>query len=380
MCLLLAMGLGRAETVPIDVQSKYGITLDGIAHAIEKAKSHFAQFPNDVIILDFPPGKFDLTHAPSHPEIRSEMGHSVVAISLDGVKPGPSGRLVFHGAGSNKTTLLFARDMTEFEGRGVYHVTVSGFHLASAGERTTQGHVVSVSPGIVVLDIQDGFPTPAEIFNSEVDQGRFLRRFTDSKTDPQMIQDHNTQVAWVTARQISGQRWKFNLKGQDVAPYSPGNLIGVKSKVGGQAYYFSGGSDFTFNDILWTQESCGDFRGGFDDVKVLNCEVKRSPPINGQTPCLSSPSGGPQIGQPRDPPTTGNVVDNYTSEGTGDDSIAFFNASGTINNVTINDSFARGILLYHSPSVKITNAKVERCPILYGGKGGRNAKPSEGSP
>ncbi len=372
LLFLFAAVVCRAETVQVDVQSKYGITIEGINHAIQDAKTHFAQSPNDVVVLNIPAGNFDLTQEPGDSPVRSgKMGKEVTGIDLNGIKPGPSGRLVLKGAGQDKTTLLFARETTQFEGRGVYHVTVSGFHLDSVGMRTTQGHVVSVAPGVVVLDIEDGFPSFADIFNSASHQGRYLRRFTDSKTDPQLVQDDNTQVPWLTATLISGQRWQVNLKRTtETPPYKPGDLIAVKSKVGGQAYWFSGGSDFVFDDIKWTKESRGVFRGGFNNIKVLNSDVEREPPINGQVSCLSTSGGGPQIGQPHDPPTTGNVVDHYSAEGTGDDSVAFFNGSGTISNVKIADSFGRGILLANSPNVVITNADVQRCKILKTGSSG----------
>jgi parallel beta-helix repeat protein len=49
---------------------------------------------------------------------------------------------------------------------------------------------------------------------------------------------------------------------------------------------------------------------------------------------------------------------------TGDDSVAFFNASGTIRNCRITDSFGRGILLYKSPSAKLDNNILTRCVVL----------------
>jgi hypothetical protein len=99
-------------------------------------------------------------------------------------------------------------------------------------------------------------------------------------------------------------------------------------------------------------------------VKILNSAILRDPPVNGRVPCLASAAGGPQIGQPRDAPTTGDVVQNFTASGTGDDALAFFNASGTVSNVTIADSFARGILLVRSPGVALSGIHVQRAPVL----------------
>ena len=108
----------------------------------------------------------------------------------------------------------------------------------------------------------------------------------------------------------------------------------------------------------------GVFRGGMSDVKILNSSILRDPPVRGRVPCLASAAGGPQIGQPRDAPTSGDIVRNFTAAGTGDDALAFFNASGSVSNVTIADSFARGILLYRSPGVTLSNVHVQQAPVL----------------
>jgi hypothetical protein len=214
-----------------------------------------------------------------------------------------------------------------------------------------------------VLDLQEGFPTPDAIFNPHSDQGRFLRRYTNSRTDPQMISENNEQVPWVSASHVEGQRWEFELKKNEVANYSQGDLIGIKSKHGGQAYWFDGGSDLVFQSVKWTQKTRGVFRGGFDKIQFLNCVTDRSPAIHGQTPCLASPGGGPQIGQPDDPPTTGNLVKSCRFIASGDDAVAFFNASGEISDCYIRDAFARGILAANSPNAVLTDNTVLRCPV-----------------
>jgi hypothetical protein len=58
------------------------------------------------------------------------------------------------------------------------------------------------------------------------------------------------------------------------------------------------------------------------------------------------------------------VVENNRIDATGDDSIAFFNASGIIRNNYVADAFGRGILLHNSPNVTLENNEVLRCPIL----------------
>jgi len=193
--------------------------------------------------------------------------------------------------------------------------------------------------------------------------------FDDSRTDPQLIQTNNSQIAWADAVCLGGRRWRIALKKRHFQPpYSEGDLIGIKSKKGGQAYWFYCGADILFRDVKWTHKTRGVFRGGFNKVRFENCITERAPPINGQTPCLAAPGGGPQIGQPHDLRTDGHVVKSCRFGALGDDAVAFFNAAGEIRDCNISDAFARGILLYKSPDAILTNNTVLRCPVI------RNAK------
>ena len=118
-----------------------------------------------------------------------------------------------------------------------------------------------------------------------------------------------------------------------------------------------------FESVKWTQKTRGVFRGGCDKIHLLNCITDRSPPIHGQTPCLASPEGGPQIGQPNDPPITGNLVKNCRFIASGDDAVAFFNASGEISGCFSRDAFCRGILAANSPGAVLKDNSVVRCPV-----------------
>jgi hypothetical protein len=344
----------QAETVTWNVQTKYGISASGIRKAVRDAKEHFAKTPDDVVVLEFDAGSIYL----------EDKSSAKGTIDLSGIKPGPNGRLVLRGKGIDKTTLVFSDNKDAIWGRNVYRVTMSDLHMTRKDYTVSQGLVVESVAGKVVLDIQAGFPTPADIFNPESDQGRYLRRYTNSRTDPQMIQENNDQIPWVRARLVEGRRWEIELKNRKVvANYSKGDLIGIKSKHGGQACWFMGGSDIVFDSVKWTQKTRGVFRAGFDKIQFLNCITDRSPPIHGQTPCLASPEGGPQIGQPDDPPITGNLVKNCTFIASGDDAVAFFNASGEISGCFSSDAFCRGILAANSPDAVLTNNTVVRCPV-----------------
>ena len=343
-----------AETLHWNVQSKFGISVPGIRKAILEAKGHFAKAPDDRVILEFDEGSFQL----------EDESAAKGTIDLSGIKPGAKGRLVFQGKGIDKTTLVFADNKDAIWGRDVYRVTFADMHITRKKYTVSQGFVVSTSPGKVVLDIQEGFPTPADIFNPRSDQGRYLRRYTNSQTDPRIIQENNDQIPWVRASHLEGQRWEIELKNKKaVANYSKGDLVGIKSKHGGQAYWFMGGSDIVFDSVKWTQKTRGVFRGGCDKIHILNCITDRSPPIHGQTPCLASPEGGPQIGQPNDPPITGNLVKNCRFIASGDDAVAFFNASGEISGCFSSDAFCRGILAANSPGAVLTGNTIVRCPV-----------------
>jgi parallel beta-helix repeat protein len=356
-----AAQLAPAVPVVIDVQSAYGITQPGIARALVAARKEFVDHPDATVILKFAAGTYELEPGPGNTPI----------IEVSNLQPGAHGRLIFQGAGMDQTTLVFAPGVDWIFGRNVYRLTFADMHMAGKCIDVSQGHVVSVSPGKVVLDIEAGFPTPLEIFNPNPLRGRYLRRYTDSRTAPELIPDNNPQIFWTSTTHLSGSLWQFNLgRGYVHATldYKKGELVGIKSALargGGNTYWFRGGSDIAFDHVEWTGMSRGIFRGGIGKVRVSNCVIARTPPINGQALCLSVPAGGPQIGHPDDTPSLDNLVENNHFEATGDDSIAFSKATGVIRNNYIADSYARGILLYHSPNVVLQNNTVLRCPVLW---------------
>ena len=357
----LLYGPSFAATINWNLKTKYGsITQASIARAISDAKTYFVQHPDDTVVIEFDAGTNFLA-APTN----RDKG----ILELSGVKPGPGGRLVFRGAGMDKTTLVFDPAVDQIYGRNVYRISFIGLHMTRKDYCVSQGHVVEVAPGRIDIEIQSGFPTPQDIYqdipNSKTEQGRWLRRYTDSLTDPQLIVDDNRQIAWKSASLVSSNRWRIYLvRSNEVANYKPGDLIGIKSKHGGQTYQLFGGSDFVFEDVKWTQVSRGVIRGGLNKIRITRCVIERAPAINGQTPCLSTPDGGPQIGQPDDPPTSDDLVEDCQITATGDDAVAFFHASGTIRNCRISDSFACGILLDNSPSTKLDNNTLTRCAVL----------------
>lgn len=332
------------------------VTPESIRKAVDMAKKLFAKNPRQIIVIDIPRGTYDLSGAPGS------------AINVSDVKPGDGGWLIFRGVGPQNTTLKLSKTGVWVYGKSAHRVAFQGLRMVCAQQTVSQGHVVSVGKGKVVLDIQDGFATPGEIFCAGVDRN-WMRQYTNSRTNPLMIQDAvipvNKQVRWASATPLSERRWQLNLSNpRELPPYLRGALIGIKAKQTGNVCSFTGSSDIIFENIEWSGKSRGVFCKGTSRVTILNCKIKRGEPINGQTPCLSTPDGGPQIGQPNDEPTTGNRVENCDFEASGDDSIAFFNSSGTIRNNRVRDSFGRGILLFQSPGANLENNTVIRCPIM----------------
>ena len=357
-----AAQLAPAVPVVIDVQSAYGITQPGIARALVAARKEFVDHPDATVILKFAAGTYELEPGPGNTPI----------IEVSNLQPGPHGRLIFQGAGMDQTTLVFAPGVDWIFGRNVYRLTFADMHMAGKCIDVSQGHVVSVSPGKVVLDIEAGFPTPLEIFNPQP----FARTLSAAlhrqphragadyrQQSADFLDLHHPLIRLALAVQFGGRGYVHA-----TLDYKKGELVGIKSALargGGNTYWFRGGSDIAFDHVEWTGMSRGIFRGGIGKVRVSNCVIARTPPINGQALCLSVPAGGPQIGHPDDPPSLDNLVENNHFEATGDDSIAFSKATGVIRNNYIADSYARGILLYHSPNVVLQNNTVLRCPVLW---------------
>ena len=348
-----------ALTYTIDLsKERHGITQKGIAEAINKARAHFRGSPDDTVTIYFKEGHHVIHLTGSGIDLRR------------GIKPGSRGRLVFTGAGMDKTTLEFSGlDHTPIYGRNVYRTTFSHLHLTRGKQGVTQGRVHSVSRGAVVLEITQGFPSPADVFNKYWNQGRYLRRYVNS-ADPQIVTQSNGQIPWTSTSRLSGNLWTIHLKNGNFKPsYKVGDLIGVKSKCcvsgGGSAYWFCRGDDIVFDHVKWTRQSRGVLRCGINNIRFSNCAVKREPPVNGHQWCLATSGGGPQIGQPNDPKVRNVVAENHYSENTGDDGIAFFNVeNSTISNCFIRDSFARGILLYKSKGITLVGNTLVRSNVL----------------
>jgi hypothetical protein len=365
--IVAACGGGSATTLqpvqPVqpawsrDVIQDYGaVSATTLQKAVGDAATWLKANPDGIATVHVGAGRFDLS-APAA---------SANVVDLSAVKPGGTGRLVLLGQGPDKTTLVFNNDAVQFYGRSTRHVTVEGFHFTTNQLTVSQGRVVAVGSTTVQLEILPGFPTPLDIFDAALGFGRYLRRYTDDPSGPQLIETDNEQILWSAATAVSGRTYELSVTDpkRQLGFYQVGDLVCIKSKSSGQTYFFTDSSDLVFKNIRWTHMSRGVFRQGSHHISILDSSIERAPAIDGYTPCLSSAAGGPQFGQPSDPATSGNEVRGFVATATGDDAIAFFNSDGVVENARITDSFARGILLNNSPNVTLTNTKLTRNPLL----------------
>jgi len=365
-CFVLSFQSVNAKSFKWDIQELWEVNQNGIINAIAAAKDHFITFPQDTVIFRFPAGIF---------EIGGNGNHS---IDVSNIQPGIGGRLIFEGAGKDKTTFV-ATDRKEHSifGRNLYRITFKGIHFTRDYNTVTQGTVISVAAGEVILDLHEGFPTPDSLMaiGRQNSAGLYLRKYTDDIENPQIIVNNNTQQAWDTSGtyQIEERVWRIGLKNKNAtAPYEAGDIIGVKLKHGGQTYWFSGGDDIAFEDCKWTQKTRGVLRGGIGNIRFSNCSIERSPKVGGRTPCLASPGGGPQCGQPNDPYISNVIIEDCDFSASGDDNIGLFRVNhGIIRNCHSSDAFARGILLHECKNICLENNMLIRNPILWdaGGDG-----------
>jgi len=348
-------------TCRIDVRRTFGATAKHIQHAVNIAVDFLAQQPRERAELFFRRGTYTLDSKVDSP-----------VFTLKNIKPINNGRLIIAGAGMDKTIFKVVGWHDDvFRGTNVTKLTVKDLHLTRNTPGVTQGFVRKVLPGHVILEIPPGFPLPDSIHNGDLQPQRrtYLRKFTNTSS-PTLVMEDNPQIKWTTANRASSnnpQLWAFAVN--QTVNYGTGDLIGVKSKCCGvnipRSYSFKESRELLFERVRWSRQSRGVFRLGTQDVTIRDCQIVRDPPIGGLGWCLSTSGGGPQFGQPNDVGMHKVRVENFYSENTGDDSLAFFNvlSQAYLTNVTISDAFSRSIFLHKSPPVKFVNVVVKRNPV-----------------
>ncbi|MCL2916485.1 right-handed parallel beta-helix repeat-containing protein [Shewanella corallii] len=331
---------------------------------------------NSTATILLPAGRFDLD---SNTDQKG-------TLMFNGLETDSDGSLVLKGAGRGKTTLVF----TDFEQSAVYGkmikgLTLQGLHFTREHYSATQGEVVSTAPGEVVIKIHRGFPKPDFLWRYK-DLGHYLRRATNSTTDPLIILTDNDQVKYgyrdgapYPPEHVKGRQWKFYLANKKLdlegKGYSKGSYVAIKAKKSGFPYEFRGGERLTMDDIKWTHSTRGIIRGttladgtryAFNDITISNCLIARAKPRFDQTPILSASGGGIQLNQPDDLPANNILVKNCRLESTGDDNIALFNVNNVrLENLKSNNAFARSILVTSKArnlcgsNISVTNGVIE---------------------
>ena len=339
----------------IDVKRTFGVKTDQIQTALSVGMDYLRNNPREQVEIFFRKGTYQLDSGKEP------------ALWLKHVHPENNGRLIIAGAGKIRTiptktlTCYWLRvpgmSLTTLEfldwrgdmilGNNVSKITVRDLHLTRGSPGTTQGYVKQVTNHQVILEIPPGFPLPSTIHNGEY-EGRtrtYLRKYIND-TDPQLVMANNPQVSWTDTHQVTQANerlWAFKLRKLIKPNYQLGDLIGVKSKCCGFprscSYFFKYSREILFERVKWTRQSRGVFRLGTNDVTIKDCEISRDPPIDGRGWCLSSSGGGPQFGQPNDLFMHRVKVISFYAEGTGDDSLAFFNVkvSNKISHFTRTD-------------------------------------------
>lgn len=338
------------------------VTQQSIAQAIAEGTTYLRSHPGANFTIRLPAGRFDLARGSRATE---------ASIDLSRINACP-GRLTIDGAGMDKTTLVRQDDVIGMTGRNTHCVTISDLGFTQNRFETSQGTVVAADTRQVTLDIPTGFPTPGELMPAKSEIGRngkevvrrFLRKYRMTPSGPQIL-ENEPQAIWAKAQRAGGaaNRWTLTLVAKANNPvFRRGDLVGIKSKLGSQAYRFIGGDRITLERVRWARDSRGVFRR-VNNVTVQECVIDRPAPINGVRFLLSTSDGGPQVGQPTDPMTSGHLVQNNTFVATGDDGILLARATGTVRNNRVTDSFARGIILVGSPNAKLQGNILTRAPL-----------------
>ncbi len=352
--LLWNAASAQAETLVWNVQQKFGVSAAGLQQGIDQAKAHFAMAPDDIVVLEIDRGRF---------ELKSESDKQGT-LDLTEVMPGESGRLIIRGQGMDQTTLVFHDDKHALFGWDVNRVTISDLHMTRDRLTISQGIVQSVGRGVVRLKLDKGYPTPEQLYDATSEVGRYLRRYRMVDGQPQIDLENNQQLAWQTATNLGNGVWEMQLSRASLTPaYEVGDLLAIKSKRGGYAFWIARGQDLRFERVKWTLKTRGKIRKGFQKVEVIDCVTERTQ-VNGQWPCLASPEGGPQIGHPGDGVHGDVLISGGRFIGSGDDAIGLFEVSGRVQNCVIEDAFARGIFLFNCANVTIQGVDLIRSPIV----------------
>ncbi len=340
------------------------VTQASLASALRDARASLERAPGSSYTIRLPAGTFDLAG------LDNVSGGATIDLSRIDACPG---MLTIAGQGMNNTTIITDDRLIGIAGRQTSCVTIADLTMSRRKPDATQGVVVAATPESVTVDIPVGFPDPVSLMPEErvVNRDgretirRYLKKYAPSPEGPRAIPDQ-IQAMWQSATRVPGgpNRWRIDLVIRGRMPeYRPGDLLGIKSKNGFDAYRFIGGENITFRGVRWMMETRGVFRR-VDNVTIENCSIVRPPPINGVRFAMASSTGGPQIGQPTDPMTQGHLVTGNDFAATGDDALLFAHANGVVRDNRISDTWGSAMRIYESPGLEVGNNVLIRSRIL----------------
>ena len=192
---------------------------------------------------------------------------------------------------------------------------------------TSQGTVTELGDNFVDVMIDPTrFPSIESIFNPLDKTGRFLRKYRMVNNECQILDERdNIQVPWKSFSKMKTENITRLFLHEDTKHnFSVGDLLGIKSKCCGNrrnVVDFCGGDDIVLKDLVLSRQSRMVLRCGISNIVVSNVSILREHPAQ----CLSTPGGGPQLGQPYDEDIHNVTVDGVRAENTGDDSVALLN-------------------------------------------------------
>lgn len=339
-----------------------------IAQGIASARRSIAQHPGVRHVVQLPAGVFDLKLA----------GEETASVDVSGIDACP-GWLVLRGKGMDATVLVKDNDGIGILGRDSSCIAFEQLTLKQARLEVSQGKVAAVTPGALLVDIAAGFPTFEDLAGTDATRDRngrairWLKHFVPVGGVPR-IAPGERPVRWTGAERVAPGRWRVRIvEGRpNGTRWKVGDLLAVTAKSGGQAYRFIGGHDIRFSAVRWQGDGRGKFRY-VDRITIRDSVFEPPAPINGTPFLLASSGGGPQLGHPGDPVTTGHVLENNRFTRTGDDGIAMADATGVVRNNRISDA-TRGILIVGKGDVRLEGNVLDHAPVLRKASGGKSRR------
>lgn len=245
-----------------------------------------------------------------------------------------AGAYLKYGDGDETTD----EDTITFYGSSLDHLTMKDFSLTADRIFSTQGTVVSVAQGKVVIQLDEGYPGIDELFETETTEANKMRLIDDGNPDdPNFVLGPDDDLyyyrwSWQGSEtgfgpeNLGNGEWKFFLVRDEVPPNKVGDRMAISSKCGQSNWGMFdggelGGTDLVFENIELTRLGRIKFRRGWNGIRFNNVSIARRK-WQGITAFYST-DAGPQLGHDEDEVPLKNVImENCSFVGTTDDATA----------------------------------------------------------